>query len=381
MLSALLLLAAAPNTVESRLGVCLHLNDSTPAEFPAVRKAGFGAVRTDLPWAEIEGQRGVYRWEKFDRAAQGLKAAGLHPLFILFGPNPAYGDESPRTPEARAAFARFSGLAAARYKGYGADFEIWNEPNHRGFWKPEPNARDYVELVKAVSAAVRAADPKARILAGSVTEPLWPFLEQSFRLGMLDSIDAVAVHPYRPQRPESLIEDVARLRRMIAGATPRKVGISFTEIGYPMSYAGQDQYRRARYIPRAFLVSLVAGVESFYLYQWKEKVSPGESQFGFGINDERLAPLPSGIALGRLMTSLKGMRYEKRLPTASPEDFLLSFVGGAKRKIVGWTGRYDPSTVPEVSRDAGLRMIPTVRAKVKGRAVTLGMTPRVISSE
>ena len=60
-------------------------------------------------------------------------------------------------------------------------YEIWNEPNTApyGFWQTgtlcdldrsgfRPHARDYVELVKISSSAIRRADP-AKIIGGSIS--------------------------------------------------------------------------------------------------------------------------------------------------------------------------------------------------------------------
>lgn len=376
---ALLLAAAPPATVEARFGVCLHLNDSTPAEFPAVRATGFGAIRTDLTWGEVERSRGQYTWGKFDAAVGRMRALGIHPLLILFDYNKNYGDGAPRSPEARAAFAKFCGLAAARYRSAGADFEIWNEPNTKLFWRPGPNAEEYVALVKAASAAIRAVNPKARILGGSVTEPMIPYLEQCFNLGMLDAVDAVSIHPYRPQRPESLLATASRLRALIAVfAKGRKIGLEITEMGYPLTYPGQDEARQARYLTRAFLSSLVAGFDHFYLYQWRDQSFPGETQGGYGVNDERLSPKPLRAAVRHLGEALAGFAYSRRLPSESPEDFVLEFTRGSQRRVVAWSARRDPADPESVSRNPGLLPQPiTPRATVGGRRVMLSGTPQV----
>ena len=381
MISALSLatLPAAPSpTINESLGVCVHLNDSSPAEFPAVRAAGFGAIRTDLTWGEVEPQQGVYRWAKWDRAVDAMKANGIRPLLILFDYNRAYGEGAPRSEEARAGFARFCGLAAARYRG--AEFEIWNEPNLKTFWKPAPNPREYVALVKAASAAIRAANPKARILGGSVTEPIVPALEAYLSLGMLDYVDAVSFHPYRPQRPESMLATISQIRALVSVfGKGRPIGLEITEMGYPITYAGQDEARRARYIPRAYLTSLVGGVDRFYVYQWRDNSSPEQSNNGWGINTRELRPLPAHDALRSLATKLRGFSFVRRVSTANPVDYVLLFAKGAERRTVVWTARRDPADGDAVNRSPGLApMTATPTTRVGGRTVGLSGTPQVI---
>ncbi len=381
----LFVLCSPPDSVPvaDHLGVCFHLNETATPEYAKMRAAGFAAVRTDLDWSGIESKKGVYDWTKYDRAVAAIRAAGLHPLLILDYGNPFYGDGPPRTDEARAAFAAFAGAAARRYADAGADFEIWNEPNHRGFWKPEPNAEDYVALAKATSAAIRVANPKARILGPAATEPIFPFLKECFALGLLDVVDAVSIHPYRPQRPESLRADVLRLRSMIAGAHPPKpIGIEFTEMGYPMTYPGQDEERRAAYIARAFFVSVAAGVDRVYLYQWKEKneKESGGAQHGFGLYDESLKPLPSGTLLRKLMDALEGFAFERRVSKPASDDLVLSFVKGTDRRYVVWTAARDPADGAAVARLPGrLPIAQAAQATVAGRSVDLSDVPKVVT--
>lgn len=84
-------------------------------------------------------------------------------------------------------------------------WQIWNEPNIPTFWLAQPFAASYVALLKAAAAAVRAADPGAKVvLAGlssmglvggvPVTAPV--ALSALYAAGARGSFDIVAVHPY-----------------------------------------------------------------------------------------------------------------------------------------------------------------------------------------
>jgi GH35 family endo-1,4-beta-xylanase len=95
----------------------------------------------------------------------------IKPLFILDYGNPIHSPgEFPftdrmNTPEVREAFARWAAAAVTHFKGRGILWEIWNEPNHPGFWKPQPNVEDYIQLAQATAKAVRAAAPGEALIA------------------------------------------------------------------------------------------------------------------------------------------------------------------------------------------------------------------------
>jgi beta-xylosidase len=185
-----------PPTVSEGFGVNIHFTDPQPGEMERFREAGFRRARMDLFWGSVEREKGVYDFAAYDRLIEHLARAGARPLFILDYGNPLYdGNRAPHTDEGRAAFARFAGAAAARYKGRGVLWEIWNEPNLAQFWKPKPSADDYAALALATAKAVRAADAKATILAPGSSGFPWEFFETVFRSGLLAHIDAVSVHP------------------------------------------------------------------------------------------------------------------------------------------------------------------------------------------
>jgi hypothetical protein len=200
-------------------------------------------------------------------------------------------------------------------------------------------------------------------------------------LAVLGMLMEEPLHPYRMQRPESLLTDLSRLKATLARYSPkRSMGIEITEMGYPISYPGQTEVRRAGYIQRSFLVSLVAGVQRFYVYQWKEKVYTGESQHGFGLYDGDLKPLPSGTAFAALAAGLRGYTFEKRVAGGSPDDYVLSFVRAGNRKYVAWTARQDPVDLAAVSRNpAKVALAAAPQASVAGRVLRLSDTPQIVA--
>ena len=76
--------------------------------------------------------------------------------------------------------------------------KFWNEPNNKSHWDPEvdPGWIRYAEMVKLASAAVRAESPTLTKVLGGIS-PIDPaFIENLKRQGVLDTVDAVAVHGF-----------------------------------------------------------------------------------------------------------------------------------------------------------------------------------------
>src|ERR1051326_2286502 len=151
-----------PPAVEQSLGVNVHFIDPRPGEVQMIAEAGFRWVRTDFKWDLSQRERGRYDFSPYDRLLKQLDEFGIHPLFILDYGNPLYTkDKAVRTPEARAAFARWGVAAAKHFSGRGVIWELFNEPNNKMFWPPQPNAAEYNALALEVGQAFQTSSASA----------------------------------------------------------------------------------------------------------------------------------------------------------------------------------------------------------------------------
>ncbi len=114
--------------------------------------------------------------------------------------------DAPRTPDEISTFAANAAKAAEfihnHYNGsyHTIAYEIWNEPNLNYEWEGNPNPAEYVNLLRAVSEAIRKADPQAVIVSGAPSpggdyDDL-KFLEGIYANGAKGLMDAVGSHPY-----------------------------------------------------------------------------------------------------------------------------------------------------------------------------------------
>lgn len=61
-------------------------------------------------------------------------------------------------------------------------WQIWNEENLRYYW-PQPFASSYVRLLRTAHAAIRKADPGAKVVLGALTNLAWKSVGQIYRIG------------------------------------------------------------------------------------------------------------------------------------------------------------------------------------------------------
>ncbi len=140
---------------------------------PATRPPGFDATNPFDP---------AYNWAGFDAQVQAAAARGLEPIVaVMLAPTWAEGAGrgSPGTVRvdpveygkfAQAAAARYNGLAFPRVRYW----QAWSEPNRDYFFMPQydgkriVSAQRYRALVNQLAAAVHAAGPANRVVAGGL---------------------------------------------------------------------------------------------------------------------------------------------------------------------------------------------------------------------
>ncbi|HWP28447.1 MAG TPA: cellulase family glycosylhydrolase [Chloroflexota bacterium] len=182
------------------------------------RAAGFGAIRQQFPWAEIEPDaKGVYwdarwgrsTWEKYDEIVALAAEYGLEVLARL-DTSPAWarpGNPWPATPPANVRdYGDFVAAVVARYAGRVRYFQLWNEPNLASEWGQQPvDAAAFTALLAEGYRRAKAVNPDAVIvapaLAPTVEESPWAqnelhFLEALYAAGAGEYFDVLAVQAY-----------------------------------------------------------------------------------------------------------------------------------------------------------------------------------------
>lgn len=342
------------------VGVNIHFVRAHERDLDLIAKAGFKFIRMDFGWAGIERTKGEYNWSGYDELTANLEKRGLRSIYILDYSNPLYEETvtsrnpvtgreqkdlaSPQHPESVAAFARWAAAAVRHFSGHHIVWEIWNEPNI-SFWKPKPDVKQYTALALATAKAVREADPHATIIGPATSEIPEAFIDAFLAGGMLDYLDAVSVHPYRPYRkgPETAAGDFARLRKLIVKQAKteaqKNIPIISSEWGYStFANKGVSLDTQAAFLARQQLGNLLAGVPISIWYDWQDDgPDANEREHRFGTVTQDLSPKPAYVALQTLTRELNGFRIERRLAIGDKDDFVLLLNKGAGRKLAVWT--------------------------------------------
>lgn len=325
------------------LGVNIHFTGE-PKDLDLIADCGFRFIRMDLVWSSIEKEKGIYKFEEtgYDALTEGCWKRGIKILYILDYSNKLYeSDRSVQTEEGRKAFANFAEAAVKRYAGKGIIWEVWNEPNISQFWQPQPSVDDYCKLVEATSQAIKKADPSCILVAPATSGIPFEWLEECFKRGLLNWIDALSVHPYRHSNPETVIKDYARLRELMKKYSPDEKSILSGEWGY--SLINWDNKRlteetQAQYLVRMFLTNLYQGIPVSIWYDWKDDgLDPNEREHHFGTMTNDLKPKMAYISAKTLSDTLAGYKVIERINIGSEDDYILKLKSDDKSALVLWT--------------------------------------------
>ncbi len=183
-----------------------------------VRAAGFGAIRQQFPWMEIEpDQKGVYwdarwqhsTWAKYDEIVALAEEYGLDVLARL-DTTPAWarpGNPLPSAPPADVTdYGDFVATFVQRYAGRIRYIQLWNEPNLASEWGDQPvDPQAFAALLAEGYRRAKAADPDvvvvAPALAPTVEDSPWAqselrYLDALYAAGAGGSFDILAVQAY-----------------------------------------------------------------------------------------------------------------------------------------------------------------------------------------
>ncbi|MGA9633829.1 MAG: hypothetical protein WBQ41_01175, partial [Solirubrobacterales bacterium] len=192
-------------------------------------------------------------WSHYDSVVGEAAKNGIRVLATVYS-SPTWAEPTPEYPPLGSRLRDFEDFVRAAARRYGSngtfwkqnpgisklpivDWEAWNEPNSPLFWKPAPDARGYLQLLRGFSSAVRGVDPNAQILLGGLFSTpkdgivLNSFLSRLYDGGAKDLFDAAAVHPYAAT-PQQAISSVALARQIMDRHDDPDASLWITEIGW-----------------------------------------------------------------------------------------------------------------------------------------------------
>lgn len=345
--SSVITSAAAPTArgdLGSRLGVNIHfLKDDRALDI--AKAAGFSFVRTDLPWAKLEGAE-QYHFGPFDELMHSLERRNLGVLWILDYGHPNHGGQLPKSDEDVNAYSRYAAAVVSHFRRHNARFEVWNEPNSKQFL-PDPNA--YPRLLRSALDGIRRTDADAIVSTGGTAGFDLPFLTRLLQSRSAEKASAIAVHPYRDSGPETSGPDFLLLRDLIASVGGLNLQLWETEWGYssagngmgPLRQDGHSDIARKRQAVltvRECLTLWALDAPVAVLYDLRDDGSnPVDREQNFGLIDQHDNPKPAMEALRMLMRMTVDHRYSGLIRDVPYGAHALKLDGVDDFLFIAWT--------------------------------------------
>lgn len=294
----------AKSIAASPLGVGFETLDRKMFEpeptYPYLAELGAKWARVQTGWCRCEPTRGKYDFAWLDAIVDRLLAMGVQPWFNLGYGNQLYTPEATNqfavgwaplwSDEAREAWLRFVRALAQNFRDRVKHWEIWNEPNHRNFWKPrEADPAEYVRFVRMTAPVIRQAVPGAKIIGPAVWSP--SYFKGCFEKGLGELVDIVSYHWYRAI-PEDTYETGVTGCREVLAQHDLKLPLWQGESGCPSQTAGAGAMAKypwtealqARWVVRRTLNDLRLQIDMTSYFQTADMMYPNED----GTPDGRL---------------------------------------------------------------------------------------------
>ena len=203
------------------LGVQTHFSQGwSPSLLGKLAALGVTEIRDEQEWNKVEKTAGAYTFTPtltnyMDRA----ESLGVDAMLVFTSANTLYdGGLTPYTQAGRQAYANYIVAVLQKYGSQVQEIEIWNEFNNAAAFTGPAATNDayyYAELLKTVWNTVKPLFPDVKVLGGSVNVIGVGALESVFKLGALNFMDGVVVHPYRATA-EHVDDELTHLQDVMA---------------------------------------------------------------------------------------------------------------------------------------------------------------------
>lgn len=354
---------AKDNVVGEAFGANIHLRQRHPEHewnevLTAATEAGVQWSREQFNWDVIEPSDNDYSFGTYDNVVATYAEHEIDVLGLLtYSSSWASGDSGSVDYEAyppdMTAWADYVETVAERYADDITYWELWNEPNHDGFWNGDVD--EYVELVETAITAIQEGNPNAKIVLGGLSGSDYEFLDEVLD-GMDDpaTLDVVAFHPYRTSgssfnyAPEevgsglnTLTTDIYNIKAVMNRYSLVDVPLWLTEVGWHTGDDGVGGRMQAEYLTRLYTQALaIPDVKKVFWYTLVDTSSDESiNDAQFGLYEDDLEPKASVSAYQYVVQELTGRWFkDQTLPQASVVDNFSTGLGWRFAGTVCTTG-------------------------------------------
>lgn len=325
------------------LGVNSHR--VTGRDQPLLEDLGIGSPRLDLVWREVgEGDGSVDPGASALQSILNARTLIDRPLIILCYGHPSFdGGGRIVSEKGRQGFQRYALDSIAMLLPRTKLFEIWNEWDVIGMGgvpKEEGHGRveDYVTLLKETYPVIKKAEPHSILLGGAVAGigDRENYLPKALKLGLLDSLDGLVIHPYfygAPEKSERIPENGLAIRlKKVKGLLSKypkgaTVPIYVTELGWPTYDQGDGVTPevQAKFMARSIV--LLAGdpqIKGVWIYELRDGgKDPDDSEQHYGLVGHDGTPKPAFWVMKDLKKILDDSQSIERSPVKASDSIVM----------------------------------------------------------
>lgn len=335
--------------ISSTFGVQFYDSLSSAGGFTHAIESGAGWVRFPVIWSLIEPANttpGNYNWAQLDASVQAVRTSSMRAIFTIEG-NPTWAASKSGGPVTNPAdLQEFVGAVVARYPSIHY-WEIYNEPDHKQRFGTQGAA--YAVMLNGLYPIIKAANPSAQVVFGGLAMD-W-FIDQGgpfdryFLANVLANcqgtcFDVANFHYYPAFRSswEPYGRDIigkANFVRQTLAAYHFSRPIFVTESSWPTGSTWGSPELAARYVPKAFVRSLAAGLSATVWFAMLDADLSYPGLLDSTTLPQLLIPRPAYYAFQTSTKLMADVQYLGVAPVSDPlEGYRFSVPG--KRIDVYW---------------------------------------------
>jgi len=302
--------------------------------------------REEFSWGVIQPEEGKWDYSRYDSAVATAYANGIS-LFGLLDYCAPWASTAPQGAEKAwlwlprlEPWKNYVRTTVNRYKDKIKHWEIWNEPNIRHFWQPQPNPDDYFTLLQASYTTIKEVDPSAKVIGICTAGTDLDFIEKVLAKGGGKYMDIVSVHPYRwPRSPEEtgFLSELGNLKSLL-----QKYGLDIpiwiTEIGWPTHNKGVSEEEQAKMLVRSYIIAIGSKlVEKVFWYDFRDDgMDASDPEANFGIIKRDFTPKKAYQAYKTMTSLLEGKTPQGKVDLWDDNLWGFSFLKGKAYTLVLW---------------------------------------------
>lgn len=344
-------------------------------------------------WREIEPSDGQFDFTRLDAIVETAESKGADALVVL-GQTPSFHAVNPDAPAfygvgassmpRMAAWERYVGAVAARYRGRPVSFQVWNEANVIGFWQGGP--QQMAQLTKAARDVLAVVNPGATLVAPAFVTRLSgqrAYLDKFYAQRVAgrpvaDYVDVVSLqlYPMATGTPEDSMALLGTNRAILARHRVNKP-IWNTEVNYGMTgkpVKALSNSRQAAYVARTYLLNAANGIQRVYWYGWETQSIVSTRM----VTSDLSSLTPAGVAFGTVADWMRGARINS-CPISSNGTYVCTLTKNGETRRIYWNPTRTVKVTTSSSATAAHKLGGARRTIKGGSALEVDFVPVMVT--